>query len=93
MILNRVASEEFPDTITEVVYEKRQFSPVSDGSINRCQVAEETVEAVDRALSGEDYSQGALYFMNRSASSGSNVRWFDNHLDFLFRHGSHEFFK
>lgn len=93
VILNRVASEEFPDTITEVVYEKRQFSPVSDGSINRCQVAEETVEAVDRALSGEDYSQGALYFMNRSASSGSNVRWFDNHLDFLFRHGSHEFFK
>ena len=49
VILNRVASEEFPDTITEVVYEKRQFSPVSDGSINRCQVAEETVEAVDRA--------------------------------------------
>lgn len=93
VILNRVASEEFPDTITEVVYEKRQFSSVSDGSINRCQVAEETVEAVDRALSGEDYSQGALYFMNRSASSGSNVRWFDNHLDFLFRHGSHEFFK
>ena len=93
VILNRVESDEFPDTITDVVYEKRQFSPVSNGSINRCKVEEETVEAVDRALAGEDYSVGALFFMNRRASSGSNVRWFDTHLDYLFQHGGHEFFK
>ena len=93
VILNRVESDEFPDTITDVVYEKRQFSLVSNGSINRCKVEEETVEAVDRALAGEDYSEGALYFMNRRASSGSNVRWFDTHLDYLFQHGGHEFFK
>lgn len=93
VILNRVESDEFPDTITDVVYEKRQFSPVSNGSINRCKVEEETVEAVDRALAGEDYSEGALFFMNRRASSGSNVRWFDTHLDYLFQHGGHEFFK
>ena len=77
--------------ITDVVYEKRQFSPVSNGSINRCKVEQETVEAVDRALAGEDYSEGALFFMNRRASSGSNVRWFDTHLDYLFQHGGHEF--
>ena len=93
VILNRVESDEFPDTITDVVYEKRQFSPVSNGSINRCKVEQQTVEAVDRALAGEDYSEGALYFMNRRASSGSNVRWFDTHLDYLFQHGGHEFFK
>ena len=40
VILNRVESDEFPDTITDVVYEKRQFSPVSNGSINRCKVEE-----------------------------------------------------
>ena len=93
VILNRVESDEFPDTITDVVYEKRQFSPVSNGSINRCKVEQETVEAVDRALAGEDYSEGALFFINRRASSGSNVRWFDTHLDYLFQHGGHEFFK
>lgn len=93
VILNRVESDEFPDTITDVVYEKRQFSPVSNGSINRCKVEEETVEAVDRALAGEDYSEGALFFMNRRASSGNNVSWFDTHLDYLFQHGAHEFFK
>ncbi len=93
VVLNRVESDEFPDTITGVVYERSQFSPVIDGSINSCRVTEETVEAVDRALAGEDYSQGALYFMNRRTAAAKNVRWFDNHLEWLFQHGSHEFFK
>lgn len=93
VILNRVESSRFPDTVTGVVYERNQFSPVKDGSLDRCRVSKETVEAVKCALSGEDYSAGALYFMNRSTSSGKNVRWFDNHLDYLFKHGSHEFFK
>lgn len=93
VVLNRVSNEAFPNTVSGVVYAKSQFSPVSDGRINRCKVTDETVEAVDRALAGEDYSNGALYFMNRRASSGRNVQWFDNHLEFLFKHGSHEFFK
>ncbi len=93
VIMNRVRSSEFPDDITSVVYEKSQFSPVSNGSINRVQVTEDTIECVNRALDGEDYSQGALYFMNRSASYDGNVRWFDGSLSFLFSHGGHEFFK
>ena len=93
VILNRMESEKFPDTVRGVVYQRHQFSPVSNGSINRCKVTGETVYAVDRALNGEDPSEGALYFMNRRASAGSNVRWFDNHLDFLFKHEQHEFFK
>ena len=93
VILNRVDSDEFPDSIHGVVYQKYQFSPVIDGSINRCKVTDETREAVDRALNGEDPSEGALYFMNRSKSAPKNVRWFDTELSFLFKHGEHEFFK
>jgi N-acetylmuramoyl-L-alanine amidase len=93
VVLNRVESKEFPDNVTDVVYQKSQFSPVSDGSLDRCTVSEATVEAVDRALAGEDYSQGALYFMNRSASYSRNVRWFDGKLTYLFQHGGHEFFR
>ena len=93
VILNRVESDTFRDTVHSVVYQRHQFSPVGNGSINRCRVTDATVEAVDSALAGEDYSDGALYFMNRRASSRKNVRWFDNHLDFLFKHGNHEFFK
>jgi len=93
VILNRVADDEFPNTITNVVYQKHQFSPVSNGSIKRCKVTSETIEAVERALAGEDLTDGALYFMNRRASSQKNVRWFDRHLEFLFKHGNHEFFR
>ena len=93
VILNRVESDEFPDNVTSVVYEKYQFSPVMDGSLDRCKISNETVKAVECALTGEDYSDGALYFMNRRMASSKNVRWFDSHLNFLFKHGNHEFFK
>ena len=93
VILNRVRSDEFPNTITEVVYQREQFSPVSDGSLYTCSVTDETVECVNRALEGEDYSQGALYFMNRRGARARSIRWFDGKLTFLFQHGGHEFFK
>lgn len=93
VVLNRVRNREFPDTITGVVYERSQFSPVIDGSINTCRVTEQTIDCVNRALAGEDYSEGALYFMNRGVSASSNVRWFDGRLTFVMAHGGHEFFK
>lgn len=93
VILNRVKSDQFPDSVTDVVYQPSQFSPVSNGSINTCQVSSETVESVNRALKGEDYSQGALFFMNRSASRNKAVQWFDGRLTYLFGYQGHEFFK
>ena len=93
VVLNRVKSQEFPDSVRSVVYEPSQCSPVSDGSINSVKVTEETKECVNRALEGEDYSDGALYFMNRRGSRSRAVSWFDSHLTYLFRHQNHEFFK
>ena len=93
VVLNRVKSQEFPDSVRSVVYEPSQFSPVSDGSINSVKVTEETKECVNRAPEGEDYSDGALYFMNRRGSRSRAVSWFDSHLTYLFRHQNHEFFK
>lgn len=93
VILNRVRSDEFPDTITEVVYQRSQFSPVTDGRLNSCTVTQKTTDAVNRALAGEDYSDGALFFMNRSRSKSHNVNWFDGNLTYLFHHDRHDFFK
>ncbi|MGN0372338.1 MAG: cell wall hydrolase [Enterocloster sp.] len=92
VIINRVHSGKFPNTVKSVVYQPSQFQPVSNGSINSVKVSPETVACVDRALEGEDYSQGALYFMNRRVS-GSAATWFDNRLTYLFAHDGHEFFK
>lgn len=92
VILNRVAHEKFPDSVYEVVYAKGQFSPVSNGRINRVTPSGETKEAVERALSGEDYSNGALYFAARSYASASNMRWFDRCLTKVADYGGHEFY-
>lgn len=91
-IMNRVNSDSFPNTVSGVVYESGQFSPVSDGRIN-CRPTETTVEAVDRVLAGETDAQGATYFMNPKGSSKKNVNWFRSHLTYLFSYGGHEFYK
>ncbi|WP_097005787.1 cell wall hydrolase [Lacrimispora amygdalina] len=93
VILNRVKSGQFPSTVKGVVYSPSQFSPVSNGSINSVKVTSNTIECVNRALAGEDYSDGALYFMYRRGSRSGAVSWFDSHLTYLFQHGNHEFFK
>ena len=92
VIINRVLSGKFPDSVKAVVYQPSQFQPVSNGTINTVKVTAETIECVDRALAGEDYSNGALYFMNRRAS-GSADSWFDRRLTYLFAHDGHEFFR
>ena len=92
VIINRVLSGKFPDSVKAVVYQPSQFQPVSNGTINTVKVTAETLECVDRALAGEDYSNGALYFMNRRAS-GSAASWFDRRLTYLFAHDGHEFFR
>ncbi|MGI6010819.1 MAG: cell wall hydrolase [Ruminococcus sp.] len=96
VIFNRVNSDQFPDTVTEVVWDQSggspQFSPTADGRINTVTVSETTREAVNRAIDGEDYSQGALFFIERQYAEDKNVKWFDSNLTFLFQHGVHCFY-
>ncbi len=78
VIINRVKNKKFPNSVKAVVYEPSQFSPVLDGTINSCKVTQQTIDCVNRALEGEDYSGGALYFMNRGISllpQCTLVRW------------------
>lgn len=97
VVLNRVADDDFPDTIEEVIFQNSdgeyQFSPVSDKRFWSVKVTKKTKEAVQRALQGEDVSEGALYFMARKRARTSSAKWFDNNLKRLFKHGGHEFFK
>lgn len=96
VVLNRVNNDQFPDTVSEVVQQKSngvtQFSPVATGRIWEVSISEETVQAVQRALEGEDISRGALYFAARKYADKDRMRWFDENLTFLFSHGGHEFF-
>jgi N-acetylmuramoyl-L-alanine amidase len=97
VVFNRMTDEEFPDTVEGVIFHKvngdYQFSPLSDKRYWKVKVTDETREAVQRALEGEDYSKGAIYFMSRKRTKKSRARWFDDSLEWLFKHGAHEFYK
>lgn len=92
VILNRVRSNRFPDTIKSVIFQNDgrtyQFEPVKNERIYDMNPTDSTIACVDRALNGEDYSDGALFFTMKT-SSGS---WFNTSLTFLFVHGAHYFY-
>lgn len=61
VVFNRMKDQRFPNTLSGVVYQKKQFSPVANGSINK--TAHQTnYDAVDYALRNGDVTQNALYF-------------------------------
>ncbi|MBE3555535.1 MAG: cell wall hydrolase [Firmicutes bacterium] len=72
VILNRVKSGQFPNTIAGVIYQvdsgHYQFEPVANGWIDRPATAS-AKQAADEALSGVDPTGGALYFWDVTAQS------------------------
>ena len=71
VILNRVESPQFPDTIAGVVYQRGAFDAVTDGQINL--VPNETaINAAVDALNGWDPTGGALYYWNPATATS---RW------------------
>jgi N-acetylmuramoyl-L-alanine amidase len=73
VVLNRVRSSIFPNTVYGVIFEKwdgkyYQFSPVLDGTIN-LEPNETSKRAAREAINGRDPSGGALYFYNPVTST------------------------
>ena len=53
VVMNRVNDSEWPDNITDVIYQKNQFSPVSDGRLNKVELSTEVHTALARIEKGE----------------------------------------
>lgn len=72
VVVNRVKSEQFPDTISSVIYQKSdgyyQFTPVENGWINK-PATQDAKRAALEALNGSDPSNGALYYFDDSATN------------------------
>ena len=91
VVLNRVRSSAFPNTVWGVIFDRKwgvQFSPVSNGTIYN-EPAATSVLAAKICLDGFTVSPDALYFLRPSASSSS---WVVNTRPFLFVIGNHYFF-
>ncbi|MCM3764790.1 cell wall hydrolase [Neobacillus niacini] len=77
VVLNRVESPEFPDTITEVIKEKTgkayAFSPVQNGEINK-PASEDSKQAVEEALKRENTLNNSIYFYNPEIATDTWIR-------------------
>ncbi len=66
VVVNRVNSSSFPNTISGVIYQKSQFTPASSGKLKRVlnsgNIPSSCYEAAKEALSGTDNTGGAKYF-------------------------------
>ena len=95
VIVNRVKSDKFPDTISEVILQENQFSSVDNYYNHTYEPDEDTRQAVREVLNGdcEDLSQGALFFYSPRWASQSASNYFENNLTFLFELEGHRFFK
>lgn len=68
VVLNRVRSSSFPNTISGVVYQKGAFDAVSDGQINLT-LNSTAKKAAQDALNGWDPSYGAIYYFNPATAT------------------------
>ncbi len=68
VVLNRVKSSSFPNSISGVVYQKGAFDAVTDGQINMSP-NDTARKAAQDALNGWDPSYGAIYYFNPSTAT------------------------
>lgn len=92
VVLNRVSSGDFPDSIPEVIFDDEngvQFEPVSNGTVAG-EPTELSLEAARRALSGENTAGDALYFFAPALSQGA---WIDSSRTYRQTIGCHRFYR
>ena len=70
VVMNRIKSASFPNTMAGVIYQKYAFTAVDDGQINLTPNAT-TRKAAQDAMNGWDPSYGALYYYNPSTATSS----------------------
>lgn len=68
VILNRVKSGEFPDSISGVIYQSGAFDAVKDGQINLTP-DETSIKAATDAMNGWDPTNGCLFYYNPATST------------------------
>lgn len=83
VVLNRVRSAAWPNTISGVIYQPGQFSPVTDGGLDRAwgNVTQSCYDAASLALAGDHVNTEVIYFSMYGCANGT----------FVFQHGCHYF--
>ncbi len=70
VVLNRVRNNDFPNTVSGVVYQRHAFTAVSDGQINLTP-NDTAMKAAKDAINGWDPTGGALYYYNPAVATSA----------------------
>ena len=92
VVMNRVRSAYYPNTIYGVIFDRKygvQFSPVLDGTIYNTPGYNATL-AAKICLEGYDLSDGAFFFLNTALATSS---WIPLNREYAFTIGNHDFYK
>lgn len=84
VVLNRVKSSKFPNTIAGVIYQRGAFDVVADGQINMTPDATAKKAASD-AINGWDPSYGSIYYFNPSTATNKWI-WSRPHTITIGKH-------
>ena len=91
VILNRVKSSLYPNTIYGVIFDRKygvQFSPILDGSIYKDPTFTATL-AAKICLEGTSLSDNALFFLNPKTAQSN---WIVKTRDYAYTIGGHDFY-
>lgn len=91
VVMNRVASAQFPNSVYGVIFDKKhgvQFSPVANGAIYKTPNSDSVI-AAKICLEGFSVNNKVLYFMNPTLATNT---WISKNRPYAFRIGTHNFY-
>ena len=92
VVLNRVAHENYPDTIREVIFDTNhgvQFEPVSNGTVFDAPTQRSAL-AAKMVLEGADVVEDCIYFYAPALSPGT---WINRNAEYYITIGCHRFYR
>lgn len=89
-IINRVQSDDFPNTVEEVIHQEGQFEVIDNGMWENADINSDTHIALAMIEGGWDETQGALYW---EANSNTENSWHATHLEFIAEIEGNRYYK
>ena len=88
LIYNRIQSEDFPDTVKEVLFQKGQFQGIQSWAYSNIEIDNETREVIYEVFSKQHTTHSATFYYNPALSEYESVMWFEysGDVQYVFSH-------